>query len=76
MKKLLILLSLGMVMSSGTAFAQSPEVTYDFPNELVEGDLIRSDTDWVIGRIRGVRTSLIQVRGHFVSEMLKSVESL
>ena len=52
------------------------ETTYDFEDDLVTGDLIRPDGEQLIVRRRGRRTSLIQIREHFIPEMLKSVEDL
>ena len=62
-----------------TASAQDgppSETTYDFEDDLVTGDLIRPDGEQLIVRRRGRRTSLIQIREHFIPEMLKSVEDL
>lgn len=56
--------------------APPPETTYDFEDDLVTGDLVRPDGEQLIVRRRGRRSSLIQVREHFIPEMLKSVEDL
>jgi hypothetical protein len=53
-----------------------PETTYDFEDDLVTGDLVRPDGEQLIVRRRGRRASLIQIREHFIPEMLKSVEDL
>ncbi len=53
-----------------------PETTYDFEDDLVTGDLVRPDGEQLIVRRRGRRSSLIQIREHFIPEMLKSVEDL
>jgi len=63
----------------GVARAQdipSSETTYDFDDDLVTGDLVRPDGEQLIVRRRGRRASLIQIREHFIPEMLKSVEDL
>jgi len=52
------------------------ETTYDFDDDLVTGDLVRPDGEQLIVRRRGRRASLIQIREHFIPEMLKSVEDL
>ncbi len=73
------LLALGTAVPVPTAQAQSgpaPETTYDFEDDLVTGDLIRPDGEQLIVRRRGRRASLIQIREHFIPEMLKSVEDL
>jgi len=67
------------VISPPAARAQSeraPETTYDFEDDLVTGDLVRPDGEQLIVRRRGRRASLIQIREHFIPEMLKSVEDL
>jgi hypothetical protein len=56
--------------------APAPETTYDFEDDLVSGDLVRPDGEQLIVRRRGRRASLIQIREHFIPEMLKSVEDL
>ncbi len=52
------------------------QTTYDFDDDLVTGDLVRPDGEQLIVRRRGRRASLIQIREHFIPEMLKSVEDL
>jgi len=56
--------------------APARETTYDFDDDLVTGDLVRPDGEQLIVRRRGRRASLIQIREHFIPEMLKSVEDL
>jgi hypothetical protein len=50
--------------------------TYDFDDDLVQGDLVRPDGENLMVRRRGARQSLIKIREHFVPELLKSVENL
>ena len=50
--------------------------SYDFDDDLVQGDLVRPDGELLSVRRRGNRASLIQIREHFIPEMLKSVEDL
>ena len=50
--------------------------TYDFEDDLVQGDLVRPDGENLMVRRRGARESLIRVREHFIGELLKSVENL
>jgi hypothetical protein len=80
MKKLFgISLCLGLVTFAGGALAQDKaggETTYDFEDDLVTGDLVRPDGELLSVRRRGNRASLIQIREHFIPEMLKSVEDL
>jgi hypothetical protein len=49
---------------------------YGFEDELVKGDLIRSDVETLVGGRRGARTSLVEVRSSYLPELLKSVEDL
>ena len=50
--------------------------SYDFEDDLVQGDLVRPDGENLMVRRRGARESLIKIREHFISELLKSVENL
>jgi len=77
---LCVLMLAGMV---ATASAQEAEgggggaaTTYDFEDDLVQGDLVRPDGENLMVRRRGARESLIKIREHFVPELLKSVENL
>lgn len=56
--------------------APPSQTIYDFEDDLVTGDLVRPDGEQLIVRRRGRRASLIQIREHFIPEMLKSVEDL
>jgi hypothetical protein len=87
MKKLCgFTLFVAVLASSGLALAQDeggakkagePAATsYDFEDDLVTGDLVRPDGELLSVRRRGNRASLIQIREHFIPEMLKSVEDL
>ena len=87
MRKLFVLivgaLSVGLVTGLvGGAVAEAQEAgggsatTYDFEDDLVQGDLVRPDGENLMVRRRGARESLIKIREHFVPELLKSVENL
>lgn len=89
MKKLIgFKLFVVVLATSGLALAQAPAgspsaasgepaaTTYDFEDDLVTGDLVRPDGELLRVRRRGNRASLIQIREHFIPEMLKSVEDL
>ena len=56
--------------------AAADATSYDFEDDLVTGDLVRPDGELLSVRRRGNRASLIQIREHFIPEMLKSVEDL
>lgn len=86
MKKLLVLLvsaiglqlvALGAGAPILTAEAQDGGATsYDFEDDLVQGDLVRPDGENLMVRRKGARESLIKIREHFIPELLKSVENL
>ena len=85
MRKLLLSTVLGLALTgvglvlTGSASAQEgggDATTYDFDDDLVQGDLVRPDGELLNVRRRGRRASLIRVREHFIPEMLKSVENL
>jgi len=58
------------------AGGEAGPTSYDFEDDLVQGDLVRPDGELLSVRRRGNRASLIQIREHFIPEMLKSVEDL
>ena len=79
MKKLLgimVLVLAPMVVSPVYAQDDENTTTYDFEDDLVQGDLVRPDGEMLSVRRRGRRQSLIQIRDQFITEMLKSVEDL
>jgi hypothetical protein len=70
----IVLLTGGAVSAQGVKYAEKTEYTFD--DDLVTGDLVRPDTGDIVVRKQGKERSLIRVRQHFISEMLKSVEDL
>ncbi|MBX7191532.1 MAG: hypothetical protein K1X94_05725 [Sandaracinaceae bacterium] len=79
MRRLVVvgLIAFGTASFAQIALAQEGETTtYDFEDDLVQGDLVRPDGELLNVRRRGRRASLIRVREHFIPEMLKSVENL
>jgi hypothetical protein len=66
----------GMVSGASAQEKDSGATAYDFDDDLVTGDLMRPDGEQLLVRRRGNRASLIQIREHFIPEMLKSVEDL
>ena len=78
MRKLFALLVVMVwVFSAAVALAQDDNATtYDFEDDLVQGDLVRPDGENLMVRRRGARESLIKIREHFIPELLKSVENL
>lgn len=80
MAKRLVLLAFALTAFAAPALAQDGggdnTTTYDFEDDLVQGDLVRPDGENLMVRRRGARESLIRIREHFVPELLKSVENL
>ena len=83
MKKLNIFVLCVLMLTGLVATAAAQEegggaaaTTYDFEDDLVQGDLVRPDGENLMVRRRGARESLIKIREHFVPELLKSVENL
>ena len=89
MRKLLAIMMVAVLgLVAAPAFAQEggaapaggggggDATTYDFEDDLVQGDLVRPDGENLMVRRKGARESLIRVREHFISELLKSVENL
>ena len=86
MKELLSLVFVGALALSLAAPAAAQDApapsgggdatTYDFEDDLVQGDLVRPDGENLMVRRRGARESLIKIREHFINELLKSVENL
>lgn len=87
MTKLLAWCAVAWLVLGASALAQDAEApaaggggadatSYDFEDDLVQGDLVRPDGENLMVRRRGARESLIKIREHFISELLKSVENL
>jgi hypothetical protein len=80
MKKLLVLAALGLTLSAFAPAVQAQDgggsTSYDFEDDLVQGDLVRPDGENLMVRRKGARESLIKIREHFIPELLKSVENL
>lgn len=70
------LTSKAAAQEAGAAAGAGNATTYDFEDDLVQGDLVRPDGENLMVRRRGARESLIKIREHFVPELLKSVENL
>ena len=52
------------------------ETSYDFEGDDVEGALVKPDGAGIKGEKHGKTSSLIQIRGDFIPELLKSVEDI
>lgn len=71
-----LVLGIAAPVAAQDAAAGGGETSYDFEDDLVQGDLVRPDGENLLVRRRGARDSLIRIREHFIPEMLKSVENL
>jgi hypothetical protein len=52
------------------------ETTYDFDDDVVEGQLVRPDGDMISGNVRGRISSLITIREEFIDKLIESVDDL
>jgi hypothetical protein len=59
---------------AGVVYKQ--KTVYDFDDDVVEGDLVRPDGEFIDTRRGGKISSLIKIRQHFIPEMLKSAEDI
>ncbi len=84
MKKAIAILALGALFLS-TSICQAQDTTpptdenvteYFMDGEAVAGDLIGPDGKLVFIRTKGKSKSLIKVRRHFITQMIKSVEDI
>ena len=83
-----ILFACTALLVATPAFAQAPpagggdgvsyksKTVYDFDDDVVEGDLVRPDGEFVDTRKAAKHSSLIKIREHFINEMLKSAEDI
>ena len=92
MKRILLTAMSAVLMSgAGVSFAQeapaaspSPagateykqKTVYDFDDDIVEGDLVRPDGEFVDTRKAAKHSSLIKIRPDFIPEMLKAAEDI
>ncbi len=85
MKKVIgwIVAALVIVSFSGVGYAgedtgvvYKKKTVYDFEDDLVEGDLVRPEGDFIGARRRSKHSSLIKIREDFVPEMLKSINDI
>jgi hypothetical protein len=62
--------------AGGAGVVYKQRTVYDFEDDLVEGDLVRPDGEFVDTRRAAKHSSLIKIRENFIPEMLKSAEDL
>lgn len=65
-----------LISSALSAQTDSDVTEYRFDDDIVEGDLLRPDGATIPVLRKDAGRSLVKVRGHFVPEMLKSVEDI
>ena len=56
--------------------AYKSKTVYDFDDDVVEGDLVRPDGEFIDTRKAAKHSSLIKIRENFIPEMLKSAEDI
>jgi hypothetical protein len=71
---LLALLLVAPVSAQEATGEPLPETTYDFADDIVEGDLVRPDGELIEGQSTGRAQSLINIREHFIDKMIESVD--
>jgi hypothetical protein len=62
--------------AGGDNVTYKAKTTYDFDDDIVEGDLVRPDGEFVDSRKMAKHSSLIKIRENFIPEMLKSAEDI
>ncbi len=83
----LLAASVFIAATSGTVLAQDKgggggdvqyksKTVYDFDDDVVEGDLVRPDGEFVDTRKGAKHSSLIKIRENFIPEMIKSAEDI
>jgi len=87
MKRILfVAASASLLFGVAPAFAQEKDgnnnvsykskTVYDFDDDVVEGDLVRPDGEFVDTRKAAKHSSLIKIRPDFIPEMLKAAEDI
>jgi hypothetical protein len=89
MKRVVFGLVGAMILSGGVALAQKAppaaggdnvqykqKTVYDFDDDVVEGDLVRPDGEFIDSRKGAKHSSLIKIRETFVPELLKSANDV
>ena len=61
---------------AGGDVSYKQKTVYDFDDDLVEGDLVRPDGEFIDTRKAAKHSSLIKIRPDFIPEMLKSAEDI
>jgi len=60
----------------GDSVTYKQKTVYDFDDDVVEGDLVRPDGEFVDSRRSAKHSSLIKIRENFIPEMVKSAEDI
>ena len=66
----------GKPPAGGDSVSYKQKTVYDFDDDVVEGDLVRPDGEFVDSRRAAKHSSLIKIRENFIPEMLKSAEDI
>jgi hypothetical protein len=59
-----------------TKIEYKKKTSYDFEDDVVEGELVKPEGDFIGARKKSKHSSLIKIREDFVPEMLKSVNDI
>ena len=52
------------------------KTSYDFEDDVVEGELVRPEGEYIDTRRKSKHSSLIRIREHFIPEMLRTVNDI
>lgn len=52
------------------------KTTYDFEDDVVEGELVRPEGEFIDSKRKSKHSSLIRIREHFIPEMLRTVNDI
>jgi len=52
------------------------KTSYDFEDDVVEGELVRPEGEYIDTKRKSKHSSLIRIREHFIPEMLRTVNDI
>ena len=52
------------------------KTSYDFEDDVVEGELVRPEGEFIDSKRKSKHSSLIRIREHFIPEMLRTVNDI
>ncbi|HEV8320585.1 MAG TPA: adventurous gliding motility protein CglF [Myxococcota bacterium] len=64
----------GTVEKDGVIYKK--KTSYDFEDDVVEGELVRPEGEYIDTKRKSKHSSLIRIREHFIPEMLRTVNDI